>query len=213
MRFRSALLTSALVLGTVAVANAGGPIGPAYAPINSPALTGVPTAPTAATADNSTTVATTALSAAKVAVETNRATLAETAIGQRIPSASTAGTPTLLCGGAAPTAVTYTKQTLSYVPIGPIVEFAVDLEWSALTCTGAVTIAGLPSGATLSPEMAVFGNGVTVASSPYATVTSAGPLAFMLASSTTAPGSDSALAGTALGASGALLVSSRYFTN
>jgi len=56
------------------------------APLASPALTGTPTAPTAAALDNSTKIATTAYADAAVAVETSRATTAE---GLLVPKTTT----------------------------------------------------------------------------------------------------------------------------
>ncbi len=184
------------------------------APLSSPALTGTPTAPTATTSDSSTTIATTALAAAKTLVEQNRATSAENAIAARIPAASTAGTAALLIGGAAPTSVTYTKQVAQYVQIGPVIEFVIDVEWSALTAqAGAVTISGLPSGVTVtvSPTLPVAGDGLTVTSQPYGVVGTGGVISLLLSNGSTQPASDTTLASTALGSVGTIQISGRYF--
>lgn len=74
------------------------------APLASPALTGVPTAPTAAALTNTTQLATTAFDTAAVAVETSRATTAE---ALKAPLAS----PTFTGVPAAPTAAAGTNTT------------------------------------------------------------------------------------------------------
>jgi hypothetical protein len=106
------------------------------APKASPALTGTPTAPTAAPGTNTTQVASTAYSTAAVLVETNRATTAE---GLLAPKASPAltGVPT------APTASTGTNTTqiatTAYV-IAEVGSLSTGVS-SVNSRTGAVTLA------------------------------------------------------------------------
>ncbi len=129
-------------------------------------------------------------------------------------SASSTATATLLLGGSAPSAVTYTKQASRFLAIGPLVTWQVDLEWSSLTTnSSAVSIAaGLPTGAIASPEVVVNGFGVTATSTPYATVTNTGAIAIHL-SSNGPPTADTTMPGTALASAGGLILSGYYFAN
>lgn len=87
-------------LSAGALAGLGGP----FAPLASPALTGNPTAPTQSPGNSTTRLATTAFSAAAVAVETARATAAELLLA---PLAS----PTFTGVPAVPTAAPGTNTT------------------------------------------------------------------------------------------------------
>ena len=137
----------------------------------------------------------------------------QTSLNSRAPATSLTGTPVLQFGGTAATA-TYTVQTLRYVQIGPVVEFVLDIEWSALSAgTGAVTVTGLPAGMVASPELGVSGFGVAAGVTPYATVNASGQIVFTTANSATAPGSDAALPASSLSSVGGLIVTGRFFVS
>jgi hypothetical protein len=97
------------------------------APLNSPAFTGTPTAPTAAPGTNTSQIATTAFDTSAVLVETNRALAAEAALPQRIAS----GTATL------GTAVIPANTTATVVTVAAASVLATDaIEWSFNTAPG-----------------------------------------------------------------------------
>ena len=127
-------------------------------------------------------------------------------------STSTVGTPTIAIAGS-PATATYTTRVLRSVALGPVIEFTIDVEWSAISGSGAVTITGLPTtAAVLSPEISIAGFGVTPPASPYATVTGAGVINLLLSGSGNASTS-TPLQASALSSAGGILISGRYWVN
>jgi hypothetical protein len=102
------------------------------APLNSPAFTGTPTAPTAAPGTNTTQIATTAFVTAAVLVETNRAEAAEAALPQRIASGTAALGTTAIPANTA-------EATVTVAAAGVLATDSIEWAFNAAPGTGYVT--------------------------------------------------------------------------
>jgi len=112
------------------------------APLASPALTGVPTAPTAAALTNTTQLATTAFDTAAVAVETTRAEAAEALLAP-LASPALTGTPT------APTAAPGDDSTT--VATTAFVDAAIDVVETTFAPLASPALTGTPTAPTGTP--------------------------------------------------------------
>jgi hypothetical protein len=102
------------------------------APLISPSLTGIPTAPTATAGTNTTQLATTAFNAAAVLVETNRATAAE-ALKANIASPTFTGTVNIPTGAVIADYALLASPAFTGVPTAPTASVGVSTTQIAST--------------------------------------------------------------------------------